>query len=647
MHYLETLNQKQREAVEATEGPLLILAGAGAGKTKTLTHRMLHLIHKGVTPGKILAITFTNKAAKEMRERVGLLIEQDPSLNLPISFDERPFVSTFHSLGVHIIRSEAQTLGLPRMFSIFDRSDSKRAIKEALEQLGYDTKEFEPNVVLSIISKEKGLGVTHTEYGQQAATSFMSDLIKNVWRLYEERLKKEKALDFDDLLLKTLKLLTENTQARERWQNTWDYVHVDEYQDTNKVQYLIMRALVGDRNNICVVGDVDQNIYSWRGADIKNILNFERDFPKSQMILLEENYRSSKTILDAANAIIKKNKNRFDKNLFTQKGVGEKIAEYEAYDGSDEARFVADEIKKLVDSGTRPEEIAVLYRANFQSRAIEEAFLERNVPYQVLGTKFFDRKEVKDTLSFLRAAMNPDSLSDISRVINVPPRGIGKATIAKIFSGSGETLTGTTAKKWEDFKRMLEVIKTSAETEKPSDVLKKIIEITGLEKAFLESGTEEDVERVGNMKELVTLATKYDALPLLTGIEKLLEDASLHSDQDDLEETQQATRMMTVHSSKGLEFDAVFIVGLEQDLFPHKPMDRDAKRDNEEERRLFYVAVTRARKKLYLCHASVRTIYGSREFTAPSEFLFDVPPDLIHKEERVETGRGRVIYLEL
>ena len=646
MHYLETLNSRQREAVQATDGPVLILAGAGAGKTKTLTHRMLHLIHKGVTPGRILAITFTNKSAKEMRERVGVLLKEDQSLNTPISFNEHPFISTFHSLGVHIIRSEAKVLGLPRAFSIFDRSDSKRAIKEALEQLGYDTKEYEPNVVLSIISKEKGLGVTQLEYSQ-SAQGFMGDLIKNTWRLYEEKLTKEKALDFDDLLLKTLKLLTENKEVQERWKRAWDYIHVDEYQDTNKVQYLIMKSLTDERNNVCVVGDVDQNIYSWRGADIKNILNFERDFPKAKMILLEENYRSSKTILDAANAIIKKNKNRFDKNLFTQKGEGEKITEYEAYDGGDEARFVAEEIKKLIDSGTKPEEIAVLYRANFQSRAIEEAFLERNVSYQILGTKFFDRKEVKDTLSFLRASLNPDSLTDISRVINVPPRGIGKATIAKIFSGNETSLTGATAKKWAEFKGMLDKIKTSAETKKPSDVIKDIIETTGLEKSFLESGTEEDMERVGNMKELATLATKYDGLEIPTGIEKLLEDASLQSDQDELEEENHATRLMTVHASKGLEFDAVFVVGLEQDLFPHKPMDKNGKKDDEEERRLFYVAVTRAKKKLYLCHASVRTIYGSREFAAPSEFLFDVPPELVHKEEKFEGGRGKVIYLEL
>ena len=607
MKYLDDLNEKQREAVLKTDGPVLILAGAGAGKTKTIVHRILHLITSGVKPENILAITFTNKAAKEMKERVFKMIEES-DLNLPISFNERPFVSTFHSLGVHIIKENAQKLGLTSHFTIFDRGDSRRVVKDAIVELGLDPKQYEPNVILSIISKEKGNSTNLAQFFESVGNDYMREVVHNVWQKYEAALKREKALDFDDLLLKSAELLEKYPEIRAHYSNVWHYIHVDEYQDTNKVQYKIAKLIAGEKKNICVVGDVDQNIYSWRGADIKNILSFERDYPGAVMIVLEENYRSTQTILEVANHIIKKNKNRFEKNLFTKQGAGELITLYQAFDENDEARFVAERASDLIKNGVDPREIAVLYRANFQSRALEEAMLDRDVPYQVLGVKFFERKEVKDVLSYIRAALNRESLSDIERVINVPARGIGKATIAKIFSGMLDRLSPAFSKKWTEFGEILDDIAKKTQGEKASEVVKFVIKRTGLEE-MLKNGPDEDLERLENMRELATLATKYDFMIPGEGIGKLLEDAALATDQDEMEEDKPAMRLMTVHASKGLEFEYVFITGMEQDLFPHRMMEskRD-KRDEEEERRLFYVALTRAKKKIFVSHASMRTI---------------------------------------
>ena len=647
MDYLSTLNDRQKEAVQRTEGPVLILAGAGAGKTKTITYRILHLIREGVKPSGVLAITFTNKAAKEMRERVFKLIQDDKGLNVPISFTERPFVSTFHSLGVHIIKENAHKLGLTRHFTIFDRSDSRRAVKNALEEIGLDPKQYEPNTLLSIISKEKGNSVNLTKFEQTVGGDYMRGIIFKVWQKYELALVKEKALDFDDLLLKTVELLDNNESIRNHYQNVWQYVHIDEYQDTNKVQYRIARLIAGEKKNICVVGDVDQNIYSWRGADIKNILSFEKDYPGAAMVVLEENYRSTQTILEVANHIIKKNKNRFEKNLFTRQGAGELITLYSAFDENDEARYIASRAEELIEAGTNPSEIAILYRANFQSRALEEAMLGRDLKYQVLGTKFFERKEVKDVLSFIRAALNRDSLSDLQRIINVPARGIGKVTIAKIFSGMVGELSRAHAEKWNSFCTTLDDIVVKVGSEKPSDLIKYVVQRTGLEQSFRESGLEEDLERLENIRELATLATKYDFMMPGEGVAKLLEDAALASDQDEIKDETPALRMMTVHASKGLEFEYVFITGMEQELFPHKAMGNGKeKRDDEEERRLFYVALTRAKKKIYLSYASMRTIFGSRQVTVPSEFIFDIPEQYLDQAEKIE-GKKKVIYFDI
>lgn len=635
----------------------MIIAGAGAGKTKTVTHRILHLIKEGADPKSILAITFTNKAAKEMRDRVEKLLassfqvlasENETTRSSNLEARSFPFISTFHALGVHILKENSRLLNIPQHFTILDKSDSLKFIKDAMDQEGIDRKNFDPGLIQNLMSREKGNSVTCSQFEARASTEYIPQIVAKVWTRYETALTKEKALDFDDLLLKTAILLKENQSVREHYQNVWRYIHIDEYQDTNRVQYLIAKYLSEKHRNICVVGDMDQTIYSWRGADIKNILGFEKEYPDAKIIFLEENYRSTQTILTAANRVIAKNKLRKEKNLFTKNGEGEKIGLLEAYDENDEARFVALKCKELIeDKKINPSEIAVLYRANFQSRALEESMLGNDVPYQVLGIRFFERKEVKDVMGYLKAALNPDGLSDIKRIINVPPRGLGKVTILKVFAGQETSLPPKTRKKVADFMKLLTDIKQVALKEKPSQTVKYILRTSGMEEEFRKGGNEE-AERLENIKELVTFATKYDIISKPEeGIEHFLEDASLASDQDELMKNKEAVKLMTVHAAKGLEFEYVFITGLESDLFPHRKMDSGKfdDRQNEEERRLFYVALTRAKKKLYLSYASVRTIFGSRQVNVPSEFIFDIDDELVEKEERFEGG-GKIIYLD-
>lgn len=640
------LNDAQARAVNTIEGPLLILAGAGAGKTKTLTHRILNLVMHGVRPDSILAITFTNKAAKEMRERVYNLLEHNKSLNTPVSMAERPFVSTFHSLGVYILKEQHVALGIPRHFTIYDRNDSKRAIKDALDKLGFDPKQFDPMKVLGAISREKGDYVSHEQYVAKSK-DFFTTLVGRVWEEYTNILRKEQALDFDDLLYVTARLLEKREDIRAQYTTRWKYIHIDEYQDTNRVQYIISKLLTGKEQNLCVVGDIDQNIYSWRGANIENILNFEKDYAQAQVILLEENYRSTQTILKAANAVIEKNVVRRKKILFTNNGEGEKIALIEAYDENDEAREIAESSRELIKKGVRPGEIAVLYRANYQSRVLEEAFLHKNVPYQILGTRFFERKEVKDVLSFIRAGLNPEAVGDIARIINIPPRGIGKVTLAKIGAGQEETLSGSVREKIQSFRQLLGRVSNACTTLEPSEAVKYVIKETGIE-FMLRDGSSDDIEKLENVRELVTLATKYDGLPNGEGIELFLSDAALASDQDELTEEREGVRLMTVHASKGLEFEYVFISGLEQDLFPHARFGEGEISESaaEEERRLFYVALTRARKKLYLCWAQIRTIFGSQRVNQASEFIEDIDSKLIESSVR-ETPRGvKAIFID-
>jgi len=644
---MSNLNPAQQQAVLKTEGPLLIVAGAGAGKTKTLTHRILEIIKKGVAPQSILAITFTNKAAKEMRERVMSLITEDKTLNIPISFNERPFVSTFHSLGVHILKEQSSLLGLPRHFSIFDKDDSKKALREAIKKADLDPKQYEVGKMSSLISKEKGNFVNQEEYEADAGDDYTKRIVARVWKHYEEVLQKEKALDFDDLLLKTALLLQRNAEVAQHYQNVWKYVHIDEYQDTNHVQYRIAKIIASGHRNICAVGDIDQNIYSWRGAQIRNIIDFEKDYPEADIVILEQNYRSTKTILAVANAVISKNKMRREKNLFTENSSGEKVSLYEAYDESDEAMFTARRAKALIEKGVKAEEIALLFRANFQSRALEEAFLKENIPYQVLGTRFFERKEVKNILSFIRAGLNPEGGSDIGRIINVPARGIGKVTLLKILEKKTETLPPNTRAKVISFFTLLTKIKQCAESQKPSEVVKFVMKETGIEHELTKEKNEENLERLENLKELVSLAKRYDEGE--DGLEKLLTDAALASDQDELAKPQAGVKLMTVHASKGLEFDYVFITGLEEGLFPHERMGETSVTTDqkEEERRLFYVALTRARNKIYLSYTQTRTIFGSRQMNIPSEFIFDVADEFLEKEERDwDTPRKSLLSIE-
>lgn len=636
--YLEGLNERQKEAVLATNGPLMVLAGAGSGKTRVIAHRIVHLIHEGAAPHHILAVTFTNKAAKEMRERVHGLIQQFPASRQG-SRDSSPVITTFHSLGVRLLREHYETLNLRKYFTIYDRQDSVRAIKEALAIAGYSPKQFEPRRILSVISKSKGDAIRRNEF-TESASSYIERVVGEVWGHYETILKKDGALDFDDLLLSTLQLLESYPVIREVLQDRYQYIHIDEYQDTNKVQYEIARLLAGERKNICVVGDIDQNIYSWRGADIKNILQFERHFPGAKVVLLEENYRSTKTIIAASNAVIKQNRNRVDKTIFTNNHEGDKLTLFCALTGADEAEYVARESKRLIENGAAPSDIAVLFRTNFQSRALEEAFLNYDVPYQVLGTKFFDRKEIKDALSYLRLALNSGSTSDLARVANTPPRGLGKVTVLKMIEGKQSEITGTAKAKMANFNEIMLDIAKEAATKKVSEALKFIIKRSGLEEHYKESGTEEDLARLENLRELVTLATRYDELAPEQSALALLEDAALQSDQDELKskEEKDAVRLMTVHAAKGLEFPYVFVTGLEEGLFPHERLD-DGGVDTEEERRLFYVALTRAERKVYLTHANTRTIFGSQRVNLPSSFLSDIDDEHLEHEG---FGRGGV-----
>ena len=1010
-NYLKNLNTEQKNAVLQTEGPVLIVAGAGAGKTKTMTHRILYLIEKGVSPERILAITFTNKAAREMRERVMDLLKNETETSY--LGNKTPFMSTFHSLGVYIIKENAEILKLPRHFKIYDKQDSKKAVKESLEKIGLDPKEH-VDKISHIISKEKGRGTTVEEYMQNGSFDFTSETVKKAWEKYEEILHRDKALDFDDLLLKTLKLLIKYPKILKKYQDRFLYIHVDEYQDTNKVQNEMVNLLAQKYRNICVVGDSDQCliggtqikmadgslkaiekinvgdnvlsnygsgdfrgskviskikkqfsgtlikietekgnsltttpehihfsgyrlgttpqlflnylmhkrnigwrigttsihtkgqiksvvgyiqrsnqehadavwvigthgnektarvneyilslkyqiptipftpregsskngyvhdknslteifssfeteksaekllsdlgflknsphhrprsknsnrrninitlcadrrgknpmhlismfgndsngrrklellgfsirpaknnttnwrfetvrasygeacllatkissifpesylvfnarlgglkknqkdgnslplteagsimtgmsvfthdgydivtkvtkieqkkknvydinierthnfiannivthncIYGWRGAEIKNILNFEKIYPEAKTYFLEQNYRSTKNILSVANKIIEKNNFRIPKKLFTENDTGEKISVFEARDESDEAYFIALKAKELMENGVETNNMAVLYRANFQSRVLEEAFLSLNVPYQMVGTKFFERKEVKDLMSLIRVSLHPENLSDFSRVVNIPPRGIGKITLQKIINGKENELPVSTKVKIDNFRKLLSSFREILLSQKVGQALRTIVKSSGIEELY-STGIEEDTERLENTMELVTLASSYDEFPIEEALEKFLTDVALFSDQDSLDGKKSGVKLMTVHASKGLEFDYVFVSGLEEDLFPHRKMNETRKtgEESEEERRLFYVAITRARKKLFLTHAITRTIFGSLEINSPSEFIEDIPEK--YKEEESYSGLNKkpVISIE-
>jgi len=631
---LEGLNDAQKKVALHKEGPLLVLAGAGSGKTKSVSHRIAYLVGQGVPPENILAITFTNKAANEMKERILRLLDRLPNAE---DFAKHPFISTFHTLGVFILRKSGDKIGVPKNFSILDKDDSLDAVKTAIKELNIDPKQFQPSKIQSIISREKGDLMDSETYAGEAGSDFYPSVIARIWNKYEELLKTQKSLDFDDLVSKVVFLLKKDEAARNYYQNLWEYILIDEYQDTNKSQYELSKILSAKHKNICAIGDMDQSIYAFRGADFRNIINFERDFPNLVSVVLEENYRSTQNILEAAAKVIEKNKIRKAKDLYTKNAKGAEISLFEAIGELEEAEFVVHKIKDLMSGGCKPSDIAVLFRANFQSRVFEEICLKHNVPYQMVGTQFYSRKEVKDVFAYLRAATNKDDMISVKRIINVPPRGIGKVSFLNKLAG--KELPAAAKKKFEQFVDLLDSINKAILSRKTSAVITFVLKNSGLEE-FLENGDGEDKERLENLKELVSIATRYDQLAPPEGTDKMLTDAVLMSAQDAMDQPagrqgkkENSVRLMTVHAAKGLEFKNVFIVGLEEGLFPHSGFGGRNKERDEEERRLFYVAVTRAKEKLFLSFSVIRTVYGNKQMNMPSRFLSDIPDHLYKMEE--------------
>lgn len=633
--YLARLNDRQREAVLATEGPVSVLAGAGSGKTSVLTTRIYHLIRQGIAPERILAVTFTNKAAREMRERVLTMLGHDSGVQLPRNAYGVPFIATFHGLGRELLEAYGRAIDVPRYFSIFDRDDSKRVIREALKQLDVDPKEMPPAAILARISKAKNEGTTARDFYERfGRENFRARITAEAWLRYDDVLKKEKALDFDDLIVLPVRLLTGHADVRAQVQERFSHLHVDEYQDTNELQGRLAGMIAGENRNIFVVGDIDQSIYTWRGATIDNLLRFEETYPTAQHIVLEHNYRSTSTIVGAANEIIEKNRNRKEKRSVTDNPEGERIVIHAADTAEGEAVWVAGEAQRALARRTPAHEIAVLFRTNAQSRALEEAFLRQKVPYRLLGTRFFDRKEVKDVLAWIRLALDPSREAERMRAVQSPSRGIGKVTLGKLLAGKKDELRAADRAKVDAFERIVGEIAHAAETLPPSQLVKLVIEKSGLETALLKEG-EEGQERLENIRELAALGSRNDATPGKEGTAAFLADAALASDQDELDRPhadgrngvkKNAVTLMTVHAAKGLEFDTVFVTGLEEGLFPHEGAGQDEDRDEEEERRLFYVAVTRAKKRLVLTLARVRRIYGTDYFSEPSQFLRDIDP---------------------
>lgn len=653
MKYLESLNEAQKKAVLETEGPVLVLAGAGAGKTRTIAHRIVHLVNNGVPPYAILAITFTNKAAKEMRGRVYQLLREHTSTTHDVG---NVTVSTFHALCVILLRTYAKEANVPKHFTIYDRSDSLRAIKKAMKRAGEDEKSIEPRVVLSAISRAKGDAKLLTAYREETGNAYFPTVVATVWEQYEKILRKDGALDFDDLLLRMWHLLSTNDTVRNRLSERYRYIHVDEYQDTNKVQYEITRFLTGEHRNLFCVGDLDQNIYSWRGSTIENILEFENTFQDAQVFTLEENYRSTQNIIAVSNDIIAKNKHRKEKTLFTKNPEGDKVSLILGHTEYDEASRIVTTIQERITDGVDPSNIAILYRANFQSRTLEDACLTAGLPYKVLGTRFFDRKEVKDVLSYARAALNDGSEIEIARTINTPARGIGKVTVAKLFAEGREALVGKTKEKVEAYFTLIDTIALRAREQKASEVLTYILKHSGIEESLTGKG-EEEAERLLNIQELVSLAVnRYDDMEAPEGLLRLIEDAALATDQDELDQKtardeNACVTLMTIHAAKGLEFKHVFITGLEDGLFPHERKESNfgGRFDDEEERRLFYVALTRAKESITLSYAQMRTVFGQRLPRIPSEFLLDIDEAYIEESADGRSANAqpeKIVYLD-
>ncbi len=656
------LNPEQKKAVLKTEGPVLILAGAGSGKTKTLTHRIAYLIaEKNVQPGNILAVTFTNKAAGEMRDRIGsLLATAADESQSPVSFRGFPNIGTFHAISAKILRNDIATLGLDPRFNILDADDQIGIIRRAMKELEIDADSVKPRSVLEAISRAKGDSLDDEGYAARA-TGYYEELVAKVYRRYQAELLATGSLDFDDLLRLVVKLFRTSPETLERYQDLFRYVMVDEYQDTNPLQYELIRLLALKRRNLFVIGDDYQSIYRWRQADIRNILEFEKDYPEAEIILLERNYRSTQIILDAAGSVIAKNRSQREKKLWTESKEGELITARTLRDESEEAEFVARTVSEGVRGGRRFGDFAVLYRTNAQSRALEEAFLRYSVSYRIVGgLKFYQRKEVKDIIAYARLVLNPRDRLALERIVNEPKRTIGSVTLSKWTSfaeARGEdpflsagSLTpadsGIPEKKIliiKEFASFLGTLRKETESEAPelsfSAMLSRLATDSGY-LASLRDGTAEGEEREQNVRELFGVAKKFDDRPLRDALQAFLEDVALSSDTDSIDGTADAVHLMTLHSSKGLEFPIVFLVGLEEGVFPHS-RSAFSEEDLEEERRLMYVGLTRAKEKLYLLSAEARMLFGSTSVNPPSRFVSEIPTHLV--EEVVEEERPSLL----
>nr|WP_207725360.1 DNA helicase PcrA [Clostridium hominis] len=634
------LNKEQYEGAITIDGPVLILAGAGSGKTRVLTYRMAHMIEDlRVQPYKILAITFTNKAAKEMQERVKAIIGDRA---------DDMWISTFHSTCVKILRREIEKIGYKKNFTIYDTSDQKVLLKECIKALQVNDKEITEQEIMGKIGRAKDNMQSPDSYYRENEHNYREKKIAEVYKMYQKRLKENNALDFDDLIMKTVELFKKDPETLEFYQRKFQYIMVDEYQDTNGVQYEFVRLLAEKHRNICVVGDDDQCIYQWRGADIKNILGFEKDYPDAKVIKLEQNYRSKGNILDAANVVIVNNANRKSKALRTEQEAGGKIKIYRAYSDGDEGAFVANQIKKISDDdGRRYDEFAILYRTNAQSRIFEESLRRAAIPYKIIGgTKFYDRKEIKDMLAYLKALVNPEDSVSLKRIINVPKRGIGDATIQKIMDFANDyeiglydalsqvrtipTLTARNCGGIEKFMEMMDNLMVLSETIPVSTLIETILKETGYMKELESSKEIEDKSRIENLKELVSDAVDFERTSEDKSLSAYLEKVSLVQDTDKLEDIDNdggTVVLMTVHSAKGLEFPVVFMVGMENGIFPG-PSSFDSESEMEESRRLCYVGITRAKENLYMTSAEVRRVFGRTVAYPQSDFISEIKSDL-------------------
>ncbi len=642
---LDSLNEKQKEAVLYNDGPLLIIAGAGAGKTKTLTTKIAYLIEeKGVYPSNILAITFTNKAAKEMKDRLYLLVGD---------IAKKLQVSTFHSFGLKILRENFSLLGYDANFVIMDSDDSLTVVKRIVKDMGLDPKMYNARAIRNKISSCKNEMMSPSSYEKYVVSDY-EKVICEVYRKYEDKLKKNNSVDFDDLLLLPIELFRKYPDVLYDYQELYKYVLIDEYQDTNEAQYILTKLISKKYQNITCVGDDCQSIYSFRGANYKNILNFEKDYSNAKTILLEENYRSTSTILDAANEVIKNNKQRKDKRLWTSRGVGDKIKYYRSKSEKDEARFVVEEINKLIDNGVEYKDIAVLYRTNAQSRVLEEEMLKNNIAYRVIGSfYFYSRKEIKDLIAYLRLIHNPKDNVSLLRVINTPKRGIGLKTIENLtFKADSEGVSiyeAISSGKENEFKQLIERLREVKEELTLTELIDKVLDASGL-KAELESEKSLDAEiRLENLEEFKSITKTFEEREGLISLEDFLLEISLISDVEEYKDDPNRVSLMTIHSVKGLEFNHVFVVGLEEGIFPHmNSLMENA--DLEEERRLCYVAITRAKDDLYLVNARRRMLFGKEQVNPVSRFINEIDANLIEtvasEEEKTVDAKEDVMRTE-